>query len=72
MGSQKVEKYLHDKSISLNDTNIAEQFQKLESFYINKFVFIHLTIFKILGFGINYPNLPSNWLMTVILFQQLI
>uniref|UniRef100_A0A915N568 26S proteasome non-ATPase regulatory subunit 13 n=1 Tax=Meloidogyne javanica TaxID=6303 RepID=A0A915N568_MELJA len=36
MGSQKVEKYLHDKSISLNDTNIAEQFQKLESFYINK------------------------------------
>ncbi|CAK5031907.1 unnamed protein product [Meloidogyne enterolobii] len=35
MGSQKVEKYLHDKSISLDDTNIAEQFQKLESFYIN-------------------------------------
>ncbi|KAL7076953.1 hypothetical protein ACQ4LE_003814 [Meloidogyne hapla] len=36
MASKKVEKYLHDKSISLNDTNIAEQFQKLESFYINK------------------------------------
>ncbi|KAF7634027.1 PCI domain-containing protein [Meloidogyne graminicola] len=36
MTSQKIEKYLHNKSTSIIDTNIAEQFQQLESFYINK------------------------------------
>ena len=44
MASQKVEKYLHGKYNSIIDTNIAEQFQKLEAFYINKLFLIILFV----------------------------
>lgn len=36
MSSQKVEQYLQNMANTIEDPNIAEAFQDLEGFYVNK------------------------------------